>query len=189
MSQLLRHHIEMVTPLTDEEFNYILSHFKARKLKKHAYLIHEDEYVNYAYFVVKGCLKAFSSDSKSGKEFIYQFAIEGWWITDQEAFFRGSRSTINVDCIENCELLAITLSDQEKLGKDLWKYEHFMQVKANWGCIALRKRLQMMIMGSAKERYEQFILQYPHLLDRIPKTFIASYLGMSRETLSRLYSF
>lgn len=189
MSQLLRDHIEMVSPLTDEEFDYILSHFKPRKLKKHAYLIQEDEYVNYAYFVVKGCLRAFIGDSESGKEFIYQFGIEDWWITDKEAFFRGSKSTMNIDCLENCELLAITLSDTQKLGKELWKYEHFLQVKANWACISLQKRLQMMIMGSAKERYEWFVQQYPRLLDRIPKTYIASYLGVSRETLSRLYSF
>jgi CRP-like cAMP-binding protein len=188
MSQLLRDHIEKVCPLTDEEFDYILSHFKQRKLRKHAFLIQEGEYVNHAYFVVKGCLRAFTGDSNSGKEFIYQFAIEDWWITDKEAFFQGSRSTMNIDCLENCELLAISLSDQQKLGKELWKYEHFLQVKANLASISLQKRLQMMIRGGAKERYEQFIRQYPRLLDRIPKTFIASYLGMSRETLSRLYS-
>ncbi|MDN5283922.1 MAG: Crp/Fnr family transcriptional regulator [Mucilaginibacter sp.] len=188
MSQLLRNHIEAVSPLTDEEFEYILSHFKTKKLKKHAYLIQADDYVKYEYFVVKGCLRAFIGDTNNGKEFIYQFGVEDWWMTDRDAFFNGTQATINVSCLEDCELLGMTLADRQKLGKELWKYEHFLQVKANLGYTSLLKRLQIMIKGSAKERYEQFVRQYPHLLNRIPKTYIASYLGVSRETLSRLYN-
>lgn len=187
MSKLLRAHIEAICPLTDEEFAFILSHYKPKKLKKHAYLIQEDEYVRYEYFVEKGCLKSFVIDAETGKEFIYQFCIEDWWVTDREAFFKGAKSTINISCLEDCELLGITMEDRQKLGEQLWKYEHFMQIKINYGYISLQKRIQMMIKGDAKERYEQFIRQYPHFIDRIPKTFIASYLGVSRETLSRLY--
>lgn len=187
MSQVLRDHIEAISPLTDEEFAYILSHYKPKKLKKHAYLTQEGDYVKYDYFVVKGCLKSFTIDNATGKEFIYQFCVEDWWATDREAFFNGTKATINISCLEDCELLGITLADRQKLGEELRKYEHFMQIKINYGYISLQKRIQMMIMGSAKDRYEQFIRQYPHFVKRIPKTFIASYLGVSRETLSRLY--
>jgi len=187
MSQSLRNHIEAISPLTDEEFAYILSHYKVRHLKKHAYLLQEDDYAHYEYYVVKGCLKSFIIDPKTGKEFIYEFCIEDWWATDREAFYQSSKSTINISCLEDCELLGITLADREKLGQELWKYEHFMRVKISLGYISLKKRIQMMIMGSAKERYEQFTRQYPHFINRIPKTYIASYLGVSRETLSRLY--
>jgi CRP-like cAMP-binding protein len=187
MSQLLRDHIEAISPLSDEEFDYILSHFKSRKLRKHASLIQEDDYVKQEYFVLKGCLKAFIGDSKTGKEFIHQFAVEDWWITDREAFLKAEKATITINCLEDCELLGITLADREKLGAELWKYEHFLQVKANLGYVSLQKRLQLMIMGSAKDRYEHFIRQYPHLVSRVPKTYIASYLGVSRETLSRLH--
>jgi CRP-like cAMP-binding protein len=79
------------------------------------------------------------------------------------------------------------LENREKLVTEMRKYEHFVAVKANLGYISLQKRLQLMIMGSVKERYENFIQHYPHLINRIPKSFIASYLGVSRETLSRLY--
>ncbi len=187
MSKMLRDHIEAVSPLTDEEFDYVFSYFKAKKLKKHAYLIQAGDTVQYEYFVVKGCLRAFNIDEKTGKEFIYQFGVEDWWMTDREAFFKGERATINISCLEDCQLLGITLADRDKLGKELWKYEHFLQVKANLGYTSLLKRLQIMISGNARERYEQFVRQYPHLLNRIPKTYIASYLGVSRETLSRLY--
>lgn len=187
MSHLLKDHISVISPLSDEEFDYILSHFVFKKLKKHSFLVQEGNSVKYEYFVLKGCLKAYMSDSNTGKEFIYQFGVEDWWITDREAFFKQSTATINIDCLEDSEVLGITLENREKLVSEMRKYEHFVAVKANLGYISLQKRLQLMIMGSVKERYENFIQQYPHLINRIPKSFIASYLGVSRETLSRLY--
>jgi CRP-like cAMP-binding protein len=186
MTHLFRDHIEAVNPLTDEEFSYILSHFVTKKTKKHSFLIQEGDPVRYEYFVMKGCLKAYLVDD-TGKEFIYYFAAEDWWITDREAFFNQEAATINIDCLEDCELLGITLENRQKLCAESRKYEHFLLVKSNKGYISLQKRLQMMIMGSAKDRYEHFIKNYPNLYDRIPKAFIASYLGVSRETLSRLY--
>ena len=187
MNHLLRDHIASISPLSDDEFAYILSHFVFKKLKKHTFLIQEGESVQYEYFVLKGCLKAFVADSVTGKEFIYQFAAEDWWITDREAFFKRLPAKVNINCLEDCEVLALTLENREKLGIEMWKYEHFLSVKAYLGYISLEKRLQLMIMGSARDRYENFIVQYPGFYNRIPKSFIASYLGVSRETLSRLY--
>lgn len=186
MAHLLRDHIQTISPLSDEEFDYILSHFVLKKVRKHAYLIQEGDNVKYEYFVLKGCLKAFVTEPKTDKDFIFQFAVEDWWITDREAFFTRSKATISIDCLEDCEVLGITLENREKLASEMHKYEHFLAVKSNWGYISLLKRLQLMIMGSTKVRYETFILQYPHLINRIPKSYIASYLGVSRETLSRL---
>lgn len=187
MSHPLRDHIETVSKLSDSEFDYILSHFVVKKFKKHAPLIREGEIAKYEYFVLKGCLRSYKTDIVKDKEFTYNFAAENWWISDQEAFLERSTSTITIDCLEECELLGITLEDQEKLGANLWKYEHYLSVKANLGNVALQKRLHLMIMGTPKERYENFVHQYPYLLSRVPKYFIASSLGVSRETISRLY--
>ena len=188
MTHPLRTHIEAISPLTDEEFEYILSHFTVRKIKKHAFLIQEGDPVKYEYFVLNGCLKAYVADAKTEKEFIFQFAVEDWWITDREAFLKQENATINIDCLEDSEVLGISLENREKLISEMRKYEHYLAVKSNWGYISLQKRLQVMIMGNAKDRYEKFVEQYPHLINRIPKSFIASYLGVSRETLSRLYT-
>ncbi len=187
MSQLLRKNIELISPLTDNEFEYILSHFEYRKLKKHAFLVQEGNDVRCEYFVLKGCLKAFITDDDTGKDFIFQFCAEDWWVTDREAFFKKTKATHNIDCLEDCELLGITLANREKLAFEMHKYEHFLVMKANFGYISLLKRIQSMIMGDAKKRYEQFIEYYPQFYKRIPKSLIASYLGISRETLSRLY--
>ncbi|BAV06852.1 cAMP-binding domain of CRP or a regulatory subunit of cAMP-dependent protein kinases [Filimonas lacunae] len=182
----LRKHIESISKLTDEEFEHVLTHFTPVKYKKHTQLVREGDLVKQEYFVLKGCLRSYITDS-TGKDFTYSFAAETWWVTEREAFTKHQPATTTVECLEDCELLALTHENRMKLGRDLWKYEHYVAEKTNLGYIALQKRLQLMITGSAKERFEQFVAQYPHLYNRVPKTMIASYLGVSRETLSRLY--
>jgi len=183
----LRVHIEAISKFTDEEFAYILSHFTEKKVKKHGDLIREGEFVQHEYFVLKGCLRAYVVDPETGKEVTYQFAVENWWISDRDAFMNGTKAKMTIECLEPCELLALTLANREKLGAEMWKYEHYLNVKSNIGYIALQKRMLTMITRNAKERYENFVHQYPNLVNRVPRTYIASYLGVSRETISRLY--
>src|SRR4051812_22068607 len=105
VSHPLRDHIEAISKLDDEEFDHILSHFMEKKLKKHASLIREGEFVQHEYFVLKGCLRTYFIDPETGKEFTYQFAVENWWLTDREAFLNGTKATMMIDCLEPCELL------------------------------------------------------------------------------------
>lgn len=185
MSEILRRQIEKITPLTDQEFEYILSHFTLKKLKKHQILIQEGDTVQNDYFVMNGLLKA-SYVNKEGKEHIMQFAMEDWWITDYQAYFNQTEATFSIDALESTEVLTLSLYNREKLCADMHKIEHFFRKKSNNGYIALQRRILSLLNSNAKERYEQFISQYPTLLQRLPKTLIASYLGVSRETLSRL---
>lgn len=187
MSRELRQHFEKITPLTDLEFDYILSHFTTKKLKKHQFLVQEGENVTNDYFVIKGLLKA-SFTNGEGKEHILQFAMEDWWVTDYQAYFGETTATLTIDCIEEVEVLCLSLINREKLCAELHKIEHFFRRKSNSGYIALQRRILSLLNSSAKERYEQLLLQYPTLFQRVPKTLIASFLGVSRETLSRLSS-
>ena len=187
MSIELRRHFEKITPLTDQEFDYILSHFTTKKLKKHQFLIQEGDNVTNDYFVIKGLLKAYHVD-KEGKEYIMQFAMEDWWVTDYQAYFSQTKATLNIDCIEEVEILCLSLHNRDKICADLHKIEHFFRRKSNMGYVALQRRILSMLNSNAKERYEQLLLQYPTLFQRVPKTLIASYLGVSRETLSRFSS-
>ncbi|MFT3981996.1 MAG: Crp/Fnr family transcriptional regulator [Ferruginibacter sp.] len=184
MSIALRRHFEKITALTDQEFDYLLSHFTTKKVKKHQFLIQEGDAVLNDFFVVKGLLKACHTD-KDGKEYIMQFAMEDWWITDYQAYFSQTKATLHIDCIEEAELLCLTLHNRDKICADLHKIEHFFRRKSNMGYVALQRRILSMLNSSAKERYEQLLQQYPDLFQRVPKTLIASYLGVSRETLSR----
>ncbi|SHM48533.1 Crp/Fnr family transcriptional regulator [Chryseobacterium polytrichastri] len=185
MSLELRKHLEELISLTDEEFEHIHSFFKFKKLKKHQYLIQENELVTTIYFVTKGLLKASFID-KEGKEHIIQFAMENWWISDFQSFYNGMPSVINIDCLEEVELCSISKENLEKMCSENHKMEHFFRVKNSFGYVALQQRILSLLTTNAKERFEQFSHQYPQLIQRIPKAVIASYLGVSRETLSRI---
>ncbi len=187
MSIKLRRHFEKITPLTDQEFDYIISHFTRKKLKKHQFLIQEGDNVTNDFFVVKGLLKAYHVD-REGKEYIMQFAMEDWWVTDYQAYFSQSKATLNIDCIEDVEILCLSLHNRDKICTDLHKIEHFFRRKSNMGYVALQRRILSMLNSNAKDRYEQLLFKYPNLFQRVPKTLIASYLGVSRETLSRFTS-
>lgn len=186
MLEALREQLESVTSsLTDEEFEYIASYFTPVKRRKHQYIVQENDTVTKEYFVVKGCLKAYFID-ESGKDHIIQFAQEGWWITDYDAFLNQKKANIFIDCIEDCELMSITLEDREKLCNELHKMALFWGNKTKYGFLALQKRVLSLLKNNAKERFEEFLQLYPNLLQRVPKKMIASFLGVSRETLSRL---
>ncbi|GAB0154952.1 Crp/Fnr family transcriptional regulator [Chryseobacterium sp. Alg-005] len=181
----LKAHFEEIIELTDDEFAYILSHFTTKKLKKHQFLIQIGDKVNHTYWVKKGLLKAAYTDEKE-KEHILQFAMENWWITDYQAYFTRTNAILNIDCLENSELLCLSYENREKLCREMQKVEHFFRKKANSGFIALQKRMLSFMSNNIKERYEILLSQYPHLFQRVSKTIIASYLGVSRESLSRL---
>ncbi|MEN4760341.1 Crp/Fnr family transcriptional regulator [Chryseobacterium sp. C39-AII1] len=185
MSPELRKHFDEIVPLTDEEFEYVNSFFKHKKLKKHQFLIQENEQVTHIYFVIKGLLKASFIDQE-GKEHIAQFAMEDWWVSDFNSFYNNMPSVMTIDCLEDVELVYISKENLEKICAENHKIEHFFRLKNSFGYVALQQRILSLLTTNAKERFEQFSLQYPQLLQRISKTIIASYLGISRETLSRI---
>lgn len=187
MSDLLRQQIERITPLTDDEFDYILSHYTRKKYKKHQFLIQENEPVPNNFFVLSGSLKAYHLD-RDGKEHILQFAFSDWWITDYNAYYNQTNATITVDCIEDSEVLCLSLYNSEKLCSEMHKIEHFVRKKSNAGYIALQQRILSMLNNNPQERYEKLLQLYPLLFQKVPKKLIASYLGVSRETLSRFGS-
>lgn len=183
----LRTHIEEISPLTDEEFEYIHSFFTLRRVRKNQYLIHEGDEVRYEYFVLKGIYKVFYLDTE-GKEYILQFAQENWWMSDYTGFFKQQLASMFVECMEDGEVLCITLEGKEKLAAELHKMEHFFRIKLTNGFVAMQQRIKLLLSSTPQERYEAFSNLYPDFLQRIPKKYIAEYLGVSRETLSRLYN-
>ncbi len=187
MKHPLRQHIEEIINLTDEEFEFVLSHFEQIKRRKHQYLVQEGEYVNKEYWIIKGCTKSYFLDDH-GKEHILRFAMEHYWITDYESFVKQTPSKIYIDCLEDCELLYISFENREKLTAEMHKMERFWAKKSKLGRIALQNRILSLLKNSAKERYDVLLEQHPKLFQRVPKKLIASYLGVSRETLSRLDS-
>ncbi|MDJ1493126.1 Crp/Fnr family transcriptional regulator [Cytophagaceae bacterium DM2B3-1] len=187
MHEKLRAHIEKIVHLTDEEYVFVSSHFTERHYKKREFLIQKDENVKYAYFVLSGLLMLGYND-EAGKHHIASFAMEDWWETDFLAYHTQTKATLSLQCLEPTHVLCLSLENYQRLCAGLQKMEHFFLAKANSGHIASQQRILSFLTSNATERYDQLLRRYPALLQRVPKTLIASYLGVSRETLSRLSS-
>ncbi|MFD1771540.1 Crp/Fnr family transcriptional regulator [Sphingobacterium suaedae] len=186
MSELLKKQFQAIISVSSEEFDYILGHFSHKKFKKHQYLVQAGDLVHYDYFVLSGCVKSYFTD-ESGKTHILLFGIPDWWITDYEAYYFQKKATVNIDCIAETEVLCLSHINREKLCQEFHALEHFFRKKTNRRNVVLQNRILTLLSSSAKERYEQFIVDYPDLVQQLPKHLLASYLGVTRETLSRLY--
>lgn len=187
MSHFLEAHIGEIISLADEEIQILQGFFTKKRFRKRQFLIQEHQPVHEIFLIEKGILKSSIIDN-AGKEHILQFAAAHWWISDFAGFFKQEASSLAVECIEDSEVYAISYNDLNILCSQIPTMEHFFRVKSNFGYVALQQRILSLMSKSAKERYEDFIQQYPGFIDHIPKQLIASYLGVSRETLSRLYS-
>ncbi len=187
MHNKLRQHFDKVVLFSDEEFEFVLSHFSSQRVKKRNYLIQEGKKVTHLYFVISGLLKLIYNDSE-GREHIVSFALEDWWESDFSAFYSRGNATLSLQALEDTEVYCITHSNYQKLLLGFQKMERFFLEKASRGHIGSQQRIISFLTLSAAERYEHFLQRYPALLQRVPKTLIASYLGVSRETLSRLIS-
>ncbi|MGF7038419.1 Crp/Fnr family transcriptional regulator [Mucilaginibacter lappiensis] len=185
MQDKLREHIEKIVPLSDDEFAFVCTHFTVKKFKKHQFLIQQGEAVKYHYFVVSGLLKLVYTDD-TGKQHIVSFAMEDWWESDFYAYYTQTEATMSLECVEDTEVFCLSLENYKKLCDGLQKMERFFLEKANFGFIGSQRRIISWLTSNAKERYEQLLKQYPSLIQRLPKSLLAAYLGVSRETLSRL---
>jgi CRP-like cAMP-binding protein len=182
----LRRHIEEITPVSDDEFAYISTFFTAKKVRKHQFLIQAGDKVPCEYWIANGAFRAFYVDD-GGKEHILQFALENSWLSDYNAFFHQTESVVNVVCMEQAEVLCLSLFAREKLLAGLHKMERFFRIKVTTGYTAQQHRIISLLSQNPKERYEEFENRHPEIIRKIPKKYIAEYLGISRETLSRLY--
>ena len=184
--ETLKAHVLQLTSLTDDQFDYFFSHFKRLSFKKGQSVITAGDKVDCEYFVISGCLKSFFI-SDDLKMFILQFAMPTWWASDYNALYSETKATINLDCITDADVLCISNSDREKLCDELKNIERFFRWRTNKGYVATQKRLLSFMNNNVKYRYEELLKLYPELYNLVPKNLIAAYLGVSRETLSRLY--
>lgn len=185
MEENLRNQIEEIVQLTDKEFSTVLACFSLENYKKNDFLIQKEKRVKHCYYVISGLLKLVYDD-EGGKQHIISFAMEDWWESDFSAYFTQTAAKLSLQCVEDTAVFSLSLEHYQKLSAELPKMQHFFLKKSNAGFIASQNRILSFLTSNAKERYEQVLKQYPILFQRVPKTLLASYLGVSRETLSRL---
>lgn len=182
---LLLQSISKHITLNKEEIDLLVSILKPRRVRKRQYLLQEGDVNKYTTFVNKGCLRSFVVD-KNGTEHVFQFAVEGWWIGDLLSLNTQTPSIMNVDALEDSEVLLISKQDLDEFYIKVPKYEHYNRVILENAFIAHQTRIMQNICFTAAERYEYFKIKYPFLLNRIPQTQIASYLGITPEFFSKM---
>jgi CRP-like cAMP-binding protein len=185
MQQQLREHLERIVSLTDEEFALVLAQFTSRQFRRQQFLIREGERVRDMYFVVQGLLKLVHTDA-AGKAHIVSFATEDWWEGDFAAYLAQTPATLSLQCLEDTAVWCLPLAGYEYLCQQVPQMARFFLVKFARGGVAAQQRILSLLTLPARERYELLLRQYPTLPQRVSKTLLAAYLGVSRETLSRL---
>ena len=185
MYPLLRAHIEKRVHLTDEEFEISAKYFIPKKLKKHQFLLNEGDICRYVAFVNSGCLRKYTIDNK-GSEHITQFAIEDWWISDLDSFFSGLPAKSNIDTLQDSEVLLLEKSAREEMLDNCPKMEKLFRLQIESGYVATQQRIVDSLSASAEERYLKFIKTYPKIFEIVPQNQIASYLGITPQSLSRI---
>jgi CRP-like cAMP-binding protein len=171
--------------LSESEFERFSSHFTLRKMRKKQYILQQGDVAKYLFFVNKGCLRSFETDD-TGKEHIIQFSIENWWVSDMVSNITQTPTQLNIECLENCELLQLDVQNLDKLYLEIPKLERFFRIITQNALIVSQMRLMAVMSKSALQRYLEFSDRYPLFMQRLPSHHIASYLGITPESLSRL---
>lgn len=170
---------------TDAEIQEIKNHLTPKKIRKRQFLLQEGDVCKFIAFVERGTLRSYTIDEK-GSERIIQFALEGWTISDLYSFLTAEPATYNIDALENSELVLINKSAHEQLLASMWNYEKYIRMQLTNAYIAMQKRITSIISATLEERYTAFNQLYPDIIQRVPQHMIASYMGLTAETLSRV---
>ncbi|WP_242085054.1 Crp/Fnr family transcriptional regulator [Aestuariivivens sediminis] len=185
--QPLLDYIRKHVTLTKEEEDVLLSHVTFRKYLKGQYIVQQGDVCKYECYVLSGCTKTFYLDDE-GQEHILMFSIEDWWAADMGSFITQTPANFNVQCLENTELVMFPYETIEELYAKVPKLERFFRQIIEKAFVASQKRIVRNFSLTAKEQYIYFREQYPEIEQRIPQYMIASYLGITKEFLSKIKS-
>jgi CRP-like cAMP-binding protein len=156
--------------ITDADFELVKKAFTPKRIRKKQYLLQEGDVCKYLSFIIKGAMRQYSIDEK-GNEHIVRFGIENWWMADRESFELSTPTIYNIDALEDTEVIQVNT---------------LTQVLEKRSYIAAQQRLTAAISLTAEEKYHNLFKTHPVFFQRFPQAMIASYLGISPETLSRI---
>jgi CRP-like cAMP-binding protein len=180
-------YIREYVELTAAEESILQSKIKVKRYVKGQFVVQNGDVCKYENFVLSGCLKTFYIDDK-GQEHIVMFAIENWWTADLGSFITQTPADLNVQCVENSELVQLHYNDLEQLYMAIPKLERFFRIIIQKAFVAAQQRIVRNFSLPAADRYIQFRQQYPKIEQRVPQYMIASYLGITKEFLSKIRS-
>jgi CRP-like cAMP-binding protein len=171
--------------LSLEAEEYLFSISKKKTFSKGEVLIWQGQNVNKIYFVTDGCIRSYCID-KNGKEHTLQFAIKNWWISDYIAIHNNEPGTLTVECLKESNVIEFNTKKINNMLTLFPEYEPFQRSILERHVVSLHKRILNQLQLTALERYDLFVEQYPDIEQYTRNYHIASYLGITQESLSRI---
>jgi CRP-like cAMP-binding protein len=171
--------------LSTEDIKLMHSLAIEKAMRRKEFVFQQGEVCRYKIFVSKGLLRAYSTRA-DGSEHIIQFSPENSWTTDPESFSKTIPSSCSIDALEHSEVILWTRKDFGFLLATIPGLKAYSEELISRSNIIIRQRVLSTISSTAEEKYEDFIKKYPDIFARVPLHMVASYLGVSRETLSRI---
>jgi len=168
-----------------DELAFVRTLFQPRTLAAGQFLQRAGEVARLAAFVARGCLRSFVIDGK-GKEHVVQFAPEQWWLADAISLSTGTPSQYFFAAIEDSDLLVIDGPGHQQIVDRVPGYSHAMRAGLQKHAAAKDVRIVKTLSATAEERYLDFMQTFPTVAQRVPQWMLASYLGVSPETVSRI---
>lgn len=180
-------YVKQYVDFEQAELDVLWSKSAQRTYLKNQYLVQQGDLCNSVSFIISGCTRTFYADG-DGQEHIVSFAIENWWTADLGSFITQSPADYNVQCIEATRVVQFSYANLEELYQEVPKMERLFRMIVERAYVASQKRLIQNYSLEAKERYVNFVNQYPEITRRVPQYMIASYLGITKEFLSKIKS-
>ncbi len=171
--------------LTAKDIEILHAEVKIRNYLKGQYIVQQGDVCNFENFIISGCTKSFFIDIE-GNEHVVMFAIENWWTADLGSFISREPADFNVQCLENTTVAQFSHQSMERLYQEIPALERFFRIILQNAYVAAEKRIVRNMSMTAKERYLAFIDRYPQIEQRVPQYLVASYLGITKQFLSKI---
>ncbi|MFD2564855.1 Crp/Fnr family transcriptional regulator [Aquimarina rubra] len=171
--------------LSEAHKNILSEKLKKTTISKGETLLHPNDRALHQFYVESGCLRSFFTD-KSAKEHTIQFAIKDWWISDYTAFFKKEKAILQIECIQDATLLRLSRDDMNEIFDKVPGVERYFRIKTESYIGSFQKRIIGDLSKTAKEQYIDFVNTYPNIEQLVKNYHIASYLGITSESLSRV---
>ena len=178
-------HIFKEVNLSDTDVEIVSAKLKEIHVPKGQIILSAGQFVPYQYHVHSGCLRTYYLDP-SGKEHTIQFAVTDWWISDYTAFFNGGKSIFHIECIQDAVIYQLSRASMEELYQEVPLVETYYRIKMERFFSTYQKRILSDLAMPAKEKYQRFLQTYPQIEQSIKNYHLASYLGITTESLSRI---
>ncbi len=185
MHESIQNYISRFVSLTPEEVSVVENCMQLREFPRKTMLLNAGDVCNFEAYVLKGCIREYFIDHK-GQELTLEFAVEDWWVSDITSFENQTPSIMYIETLEDCELLVLSRAAKDELLARVPKLERMFRLMIQRHLSVLQKRLFRTVSYTAMDKFEEFLRRYPSLPQRVPQHYIASYLGITPEFLSKL---